>query len=86
MRAIGRALTQLSLRVCVRVCASVCLSVYLARARVGGWVGVGESIENYDHWAAHGCTGWSYKEVLPYFKKSEDCDMPGVDRYAQPGP
>ncbi|HWA35276.1 MAG TPA: GMC family oxidoreductase N-terminal domain-containing protein, partial [Cyclobacteriaceae bacterium] len=27
--------------------------------------------EDYDHWAALGCTGWSYEEVLPYFKKSE---------------
>ena len=27
---------------------------------------------DYDGWAAQGCTGWSYKDVLPYFKKSED--------------
>jgi choline dehydrogenase-like flavoprotein len=27
--------------------------------------------KNYDDWAAAGCTGWSYDEVLPYFKKSE---------------
>jgi choline dehydrogenase len=26
---------------------------------------------DYDAWAAAGNTGWSYKEVLPYFKKSE---------------
>lgn len=24
---------------------------------------------DYDRWAAHGATGWSYDEVLPYFKK-----------------
>lgn len=27
---------------------------------------------DYDNWAAQGNTGWSYEEVLPYFKKSED--------------
>lgn len=26
---------------------------------------------DYDDWAAMGCLGWSYKEVLPYFIKSE---------------
>jgi choline dehydrogenase len=26
---------------------------------------------DYDNWAAAGATGWSYAEVLPYFKKSE---------------
>ena len=29
----------------------------------------------YDQWAANGCTGWSYKDVLPYFKKSEDIQI-----------
>lgn len=28
--------------------------------------------QDYDNWAAQGNTGWSYKDVLPYFKKSED--------------
>jgi len=27
---------------------------------------------DFDDWAAAGNTGWSWKEVLPYFKKSED--------------
>lgn len=27
---------------------------------------------NYDGWAADGCPGWSYDEVLPYFRKLED--------------
>ncbi len=26
---------------------------------------------DFDAWAADGATGWSYDEVLPYFKKSE---------------
>lgn len=26
---------------------------------------------DYDHWAAQGNPGWSYDEVLPYFKQAE---------------
>lgn len=26
---------------------------------------------DYDDWAAAGCAGWSFRDVLPYFKKSE---------------
>ncbi|SIS40108.1 GMC family oxidoreductase [Neptunomonas antarctica] len=28
--------------------------------------------QDYDHWASLGNKGWSWDEVLPYFKKSED--------------
>ncbi|AXQ29410.1 choline dehydrogenase [Solimonas sp. K1W22B-7] len=27
---------------------------------------------DYDHWAATGCDGWSYEDVLPYFIRSEN--------------
>src|SRR5262245_51925788 len=27
---------------------------------------------DYDYWAYTGCPGWSYQDVLPYFKKLED--------------
>ncbi len=30
--------------------------------------------QDYDDWRQMGCEGWSYDDVLPYFKKSEDND------------
>lgn len=36
--------------------------------------------EDYDDWAAMGAHGWSYEEVLPYFKKSETY-LPGDPAY-----
>jgi len=36
--------------------------------------------EDYDDWAALGNKGWSYDEVLPYFKKSENQER-GADKY-----
>lgn len=30
---------------------------------------------DYDLWAQKGNTGWSYDDVLPYFRKSEDCQI-----------
>ncbi len=35
---------------------------------------------DYDGWAADGCTGWSYREVLPYFRRAED-NARGADRH-----
>ncbi|CAH0380755.1 unnamed protein product [Bemisia tabaci] len=33
---------------------------------------------DFDEWASLGNYGWSYEEVLPYFKKSEDMDDPDL--------
>jgi choline dehydrogenase len=35
---------------------------------------------DFDGWAAAGCAGWSYDDVLPLFKRSEDFDR-GEDAY-----
>ncbi len=36
---------------------------------------------DYDQWAALGATGWSYREVLPYFRRSEHNENFGPDEY-----
>ncbi len=36
--------------------------------------------QDFDHWADLGNKGWSYQEVLPYFKKSENNER-GADDY-----
>lgn len=35
---------------------------------------------DYEEWVAQGAEGWSYHEVLPYFKRAEDC-LYGADAY-----
>lgn len=35
---------------------------------------------DYDNWANLGNTGWSWRNVLPYFKKSENMRIPEVSR------
>ncbi|XP_060557897.1 glucose dehydrogenase [FAD, quinone]-like [Ruditapes philippinarum] len=55
---------------------------FVPRGRVLGGSSVLNSMQytrgsryDYDQWAANGCTGWTYKNVLPYFLKSEDIQM-----------
>lgn len=41
---------------------------------------------DYDNWAKLGCTGWSYEDVLPYFKRAEH-NVRGENQYhGQDGP
>jgi choline dehydrogenase len=61
--------------------------VYLPRGRMlGGSSSMNAMVytrgnkADYDGWAAAGAEGWSYRDVLPYFKRSEDNER-GADEY-----
>jgi choline dehydrogenase-like flavoprotein len=61
--------------------------LYLPRGRVlGGSSSINAMIyirgnrADYDEWAAMGFDGWSYDDVLPYFKRAEDNER-GEDMY-----
>ncbi len=41
---------------------------------------------DYDEWRQMGCDGWSYDDVLPYFRKSEDNDSFDNEFHAKGGP
>src|ERR1700731_1221901 len=41
---------------------------------------------DYDRWAALGNTGWSYADVLPYFKRSEDNSELDGEYHGKGGP
>lgn len=45
----------------------------------------GHSLD-YDGWAQAGCAGWSYREVLPYFRKAEDNDSFDNEWHGKGGP
>ncbi|MFC9594035.1 GMC family oxidoreductase [Streptomyces sp. NPDC056944] len=66
---------------------------YLPRGRVFGgsssinaMIYIRGSRADYDGWAAAGATGWSYDEVLPYFKRAEDNERGADDHHGVGGP
>lgn len=48
---------------------------------INGMMYVRGQAQDYDHWAELGCKGWSWQEVLPYFKKSENLEQGGSDAH-----
>ena len=69
-------------------------SIYLPRGRsLGGSSSMNAMIymrghrSIFDGWASeHGASGWSYPEVLPYFKRSEGNERLGAPYHSQAGP
>lgn len=60
---------------------------YLPRGRVlGGTSAMNTMVYtrghawDYDRWSRLGCAGWSYEDVLPYFRRAEDNER-GEDRF-----
>ena len=54
---------------------------------INGMVYIRGTTYDYDRWAGElGCTGWSWDEVLPYFRKSEDFDGPDGPSHGKGGP
>lgn len=53
---------------------------------INGMVYIRGARHDYDRWAAAGCTGWSWDDVLPFFKRSEDYDGPASPWHGKGGP
>ena len=53
---------------------------------INGVLYVRGQAEDYDHWRQLGNTGWSFDDVLPYFRRSEDYQKGGDDFRATGGP
>lgn len=53
---------------------------------INGMVYIRGAKRDYDAWAAAGCTGWSWNDVLPFFKRSEDFDGPAGPWHGKGGP
>jgi choline dehydrogenase-like flavoprotein len=54
--------------------------IFGGSSSVNGMVYIRGQKQDYDAWAALGNTGWSYDEVLPYFKKQENREA-GANAY-----
>ena len=67
--------------------------LYLPRGRmIGGCSSINAMIYlrgnrlDYDDWAANGATGWSYDEILPYYKRGEDNERGESEYHGVGGP
>jgi choline dehydrogenase len=53
---------------------------------INGMIYIRGHARDYDEWAQLGCTGWSYDDILPYFKKSEGNTRGDDDYHGGDGP
>jgi choline dehydrogenase len=53
---------------------------------INGMLYVRGNPSDYDGWAQMGCRGWSYADVLPYFKKSENYQRGDPEYRSKGGP
>lgn len=53
---------------------------------LNGMIYVRGAKADFDAWAYNGAPGWSYRDVLPYFKKSEDYEYGASEYHGAGGP
>ncbi|MEU3331643.1 GMC family oxidoreductase [Glutamicibacter creatinolyticus] len=54
---------------------------------INGQIAIRPPAEDFDNWAADGCDGWSWSEVLPYFRKLEhDAQFGEESHHGNAGP
>ncbi len=53
---------------------------------INGMIFVRGNKANYESWAAEGCTGWGYEDVLPAYKKLENFDQGASELRGAGGP
>jgi choline dehydrogenase len=53
---------------------------------INGMIYVRGQRQDFDGWAQQGCTGWSFDDVLPYFRKLEAYDGAGDETRGRDGP
>jgi choline dehydrogenase len=53
---------------------------------INGMVYIRGQAEDFDHWRQLGCAGWSFADVLPYFKRSEHQVRGGDEFHGTGGP
>jgi len=53
---------------------------------INGMIYMRGAPEDFDHWRQLGNTGWSYDDVLPYFRKGEDNERGANEYHGAGGP
>jgi choline dehydrogenase len=53
---------------------------------INGMIYIRGNARDYDHWRQMGCEGWSFADVLPYFKRAETYESGGDEFHGGEGP
>jgi choline dehydrogenase len=53
---------------------------------INGMIYIRGHARDYDHWRQMGCEGWSFADVLPYFRRAEANENGGDDFHGSEGP
>lgn len=53
---------------------------------INGMVYIRGHASDYDHWAQLGCAGWSWDDVLPYFRRAEQSERGACELHGGDGP